>query len=101
MFTFLSTRFYHEIQSWPDCDPSNSHWFRNKQDNTWVGVRSRYIFIIMLATNILPRYGWAIVSFHSQQGRNAFLEDENRHFVRESKDDVWERLKVNLKIYIF
>ena len=93
-------RFYHEIQSWPDCDPSNSHWFKNKQDNTWVGVRSRYIFIIMLATNILPRYGWAIVSFHSQQGRNAFLEDENRHFVRESKDDVWERLKVNPKIHI-
>ena len=37
---FFSTRFYHEIQSWPDCDPSNSHWFKNKQDNTWVGVRS-------------------------------------------------------------
>ena len=63
-------------------------------------MRSRYIFIIMVATKILPRYGWAIVSFHSQQGRNAFLEDENRHFVRESKDDVWERLKVNPKIHI-
>ena len=46
------------------------------------------------------RYGWAIVSFYSQQGRNTFLEDENRHFVRESKDDSWEKLKVNHQTHI-
>ena len=54
----------------------------------WAGFRERNIIQHI-------RYGWAIVSFHSQQGRNAFLDDENRHFVRESKDDVWERLKVD------
>ena len=66
--------------TWPDCDPNNSHWFKNKQDqNTWVGVR----------------YGWAKVNFHSTKGRNSFLQDEDKHFVRQSDDESWEKLKVS------
>ena len=64
MFTFLSTRFYHEIQSWPDCDPSNSHWFKNKQDNTWVGVRSVVGRFLRMKSNLRHqvRVGHCLVS---------------------------------------
>ena len=34
------------------------------------------------------RYGWAIVSFNTKRGRNSFLEDEERHYIRENREEV-------------
>eukprot|EP00092_Neocalanus_flemingeri_P040368 GFUD01043966.1.p1 GENE.GFUD01043966.1~~GFUD01043966.1.p1 ORF type:complete len:1978 (-),score=498.59 GFUD01043966.1:399-6332(-) len=72
-------RFYDEISSWFEVDKDKSHCFKNKQDSSWIGIR----------------YGWAIVTFKSKRSRNKFLEDEDRHFVRETDDAPYEKLKVS------
>jgi hypothetical protein len=72
-------RFYDEINSWFEVDKEKSHCFKNKQDSSWIGIR----------------YGWAIVTFKSKRSRNKFLEDEDRHFVRETEDAPYEKLKVS------
>jgi len=72
-------RFYDEISTWFEVDKDKSHCFKNKQDSSWIGIR----------------YGWAIVTFKSKRSRNKFLEDEDRHFVRETEDAPYEKLKVS------
>jgi len=72
-------RFYDEISTWFEVDKEKSHCFKNKQDSSWIGIR----------------YGWAIVTFKSKRSRNKFLEDEDRHFVKETEDAPYEKLKVS------
>jgi len=72
-------RFYDEISTWFEVDKEKSHCFKNKQDSSWIGIR----------------YGWAIVTFKSKRSRNKFLEDEDRHFVKETDDAPYEKLKVS------
>lgn len=62
-----------------DVDKDKSYCFKNKQDSNWVGIR----------------YGWAIVTFKSKRARNKYLEDEDRHFVRETENSPYEKLKVS------
>ena len=77
--TLFFLRFFEEIEGWLDVDKDKSHCFKNKQDSNWVGIR----------------YGWAIVTFKSKRARNKYLEDEDRHFVRETENSPYEKLKVS------
>ena len=72
-------RFYNEIGSWHDVDKEKSYCFKNKQDSSWVGIR----------------YGWAIVTFKSKKSRNKFLDNDERHFVKENEKAPFEKLKVS------